>query len=93
MPSLSLLMRYNGELLPPDIAHLLESQQGQALTTDESGVARLAHIPPGVYEFWPYTADSEAEAVLASMSTMAAPIVVNVITGENEAVVRFQKRR
>lgn len=93
MPSLSLLMRYNGELLPPDVAHLFESQQGQALTTDESGEARLAHIPPGVYEFWPYRADSEAEAILASASTMAAPIIVNVVTGENEAVVRFKKRR
>jgi hypothetical protein len=60
----SLLMRVNGEIVPPDVAHALERQQGLALQTNEQGVAALAHIPPGTYEFWPYRGEREAEALL-----------------------------
>ncbi|HKO02376.1 MAG TPA: carboxypeptidase-like regulatory domain-containing protein [Thermoanaerobaculia bacterium] len=92
LPDVSLLMRYNGQLLPPEVAAELQRQQGVAFGTNENGIARLANIPAGVYEFWPYRSEAEASALLASASALSAPIVVNVVTGENKATVRFQRK-
>lgn len=88
-----LLMRFNGELIPPDVARELRFHQGIALITDDHGVARLPRILPGVYEFWPYRSEAEVDALLASSSVLAAPININVVTGDNKARVRFRKRR
>jgi hypothetical protein len=92
VPNVDLLMRYNGEILPPDVLRELERQQGMSLETDQSGSARLQHLPSGTYEFWPYRSDAEAEALLASASALAAPIVVNAVSGENKVTVRFRKK-
>ncbi|MEA2571697.1 MAG: hypothetical protein QOI24_3698 [Acidobacteriota bacterium] len=92
IPDVSLLMRYNGELLPPEVAAELQRQQGIAFATDEHGIAKLANIPAGVYEFWPFRSEAEASALVASASAISAPIVVNVVTGENKATVRFRKK-
>jgi hypothetical protein len=92
LPGLTLLMRYNGDLVPPEVARHLRSRQGISLQTDDQGQARLDHIPPGVYEFWPYHTDAEAEAFVASASVGSAPILVNVRTGENKTTVRFRRR-
>jgi hypothetical protein len=92
IPDVSLLMRYNGELLPPEVAAELQRQQGFAFATDEHGIAKLANIPAGVYEFWPFRSEAEASALVASASAISAPIVVNVVTGENKATVRFRKK-
>ncbi|MBV9496703.1 MAG: carboxypeptidase regulatory-like domain-containing protein [Acidobacteria bacterium] len=87
----NLLMRYNGELVPPEVARELQRQQGASLTTNDDGRAKLGHIPPGTYEFWPYRSPAEADALMAS-ADFEAPINVQVVTGENKATVRFQKR-
>jgi hypothetical protein len=92
VPNVELLMRYNGEVLPPDVSHELERQQGLYFTTDQSGAAHLRHLPAGTYEFWPYRSEHEAELLLASASGFAAPIVVNAVTGENKVTVRFRKK-
>ncbi|MCU1244382.1 MAG: Carboxypeptidase regulatory-like protein [Acidobacteria bacterium] len=92
MPGVKLLMRMNGELLPPEVARELERQQGAALITDENGVARLAAIPAGIYEFWPYRSEREVEALMQTATFGAAPITVNVLTGDNSATIRFKKR-
>jgi Carboxypeptidase regulatory-like domain len=91
LPNVSLLMRYNGELVPPDVARLLRNG-GNSLTTNENGRAELAHIPPGQYEFWPYTTDDEAEALMASATEGRAPVHVSVAEGPHRATVRFDKR-
>jgi hypothetical protein len=93
MPGVALLMRYNGELVPPEIAaELRRAAAGWQLATGSDGRARLEPIPPGVYEFWPYASPAEAQLLIESAVGMAAPINVNVVTGENRATVRFRKR-
>lgn len=88
----SLLMRANGELIPPVVAEELEAQQGLTLRTDERGEAVLRNLPPGSYEFWPYAERSEAEAIVETAGRLAAPVVVNVKTGENSIAVNFRAR-
>lgn len=93
LPEVALLMRYNGEVVPPSVAAELRKRQGSTLETDADGSTRLANIPTGTYEFWPYRTAEEAEALLVSSIAVEAPITVHVVTGENKATVRFQSRQ
>jgi Carboxypeptidase regulatory-like domain len=93
MPPFSLLMRYNGELVPPDVADELTTLQGLQLMTDPNSEAHLENIPTGTYEFWPYRTENEAESIMASADALIAPILVNVREGENQIAVKFAARR
>jgi hypothetical protein len=88
----SLLLRLNGEIIPPEVAKELERQNGVRLQTAEDGQALLEHIPVGTYELWPYRGDAELAAWMETVSVMAAPISVKVVAGENTAQVRFRAR-
>jgi hypothetical protein len=92
LPEVALLMRVNGDVVPPEVARELSRHQGINLMTNENGIATLLHIPAGVYEFWPYRTDEEAADLIATAAALAAPINVNVLAGENTATVRFRKR-
>lgn len=92
MPPFSLLLRYNGELMPPEVAEELAAVQKLALITSGESEASLRNIPAGSYEFWPYRTDAEAESIVASGTTFAAPIQVNVRAGENKIAVKFKAR-
>jgi hypothetical protein len=93
MPPFSLLMRYNGELVPPDIADELTTLQGLQLMTDPRSEAHLQNIPAGTYEFWPYRTEREAQSIMDSADALIAPILVNVRQGENQIAVKFAARR
>lgn len=92
MPPFSLLMRYNGTIVPPEVAEELAAVQGLMLAKGEGSDVRLQNIPSGSYEFWPYRTSEEAEAILASADGFAAPIQINVRTGENSVAVKFAAR-
>lgn len=92
LPDVLLLARYNGQLLPPEVSSELQRQQGVEFGTNANGIAKLARIPAGTWEFWPYRSEAEASALVASASALSAPIVVNVVNGENKATVRFRKK-
>jgi hypothetical protein len=92
MPPFSLLMRYDGELMPTEVAEELAAVQGLQLATGADGEAFLRNIPSGNYEFWPYRSEAEAESIVAIGSTFAAPIQVNVGMGENKIAVKFASR-
>ncbi|HEV7767044.1 MAG TPA: carboxypeptidase regulatory-like domain-containing protein [Thermoanaerobaculia bacterium] len=87
-----LLMRVDGMVVPPPIARILGAR-GFSLVTDDEGTISLAHIPPGTYEFWPYRNEAEGRMIYEVAGEFAAPISVNVTTGENEATVKFKARR
>ena len=93
MPPFSLLMRYDGELVPPEVAEYLTEMQGLQLATGPDGEAHLRNIPSGSYEFWPYRSEAEAESIVAAGSMYLAPIQVNVGAGENKIAVKFNSRR
>ena len=86
-----LLMRIDGEVVPPEIARLLGSRGFSLVTNDEGSIA-LQRIPAGTYEFWPYRTSAEGQMIYETATEFAAPISVNVLTGENNATVRFQAR-
>jgi hypothetical protein len=90
LPEVGLVMRYNGELIPPAVANEMHRHQGFALGTDTNGTATFRAIPLGTYEFWPYRTEDEVAAIMAS--AFEAPISVDVVTGPNKATVRFRKR-
>jgi hypothetical protein len=87
-----LLMRVDGMVVPPAIAHKLIAR-GFSLITNAEGSISLSHIPPGTYEFWPYRSEVEGQMIYDVSSGFAAPISLNVVTGENNATVRFKARR
>jgi hypothetical protein len=87
-----LLMRIDGTVVPPAIARQLATR-GLSLMTNAQGTVALAHIPPGTYEFWPYRNDAEGQRLYEIAGDFAAPISVNVLSGENNAKVKFAARR
>ena len=92
LPNVDLLMRANGDIIPPAVAEELEALQDLRLRTDEHGQALLHNLPAGSYEFWPYSGAREAEALVETAGNLLAPIVVNVKTGENAVAVNFRTR-
>jgi hypothetical protein len=87
-----LLMRIDGTVVPPAITHQLFTR-GLRLRTNAEGNVSLAHIPPGTYDFWPYRSEAEGQMLYEAAWVMAAPISLNVVTGENTATVRLRARR
>ncbi len=92
MPPFSLLMRYDGELVPLEVAEELSALQGLQLMTGSESEANLQNIPSGSYEFWPYRTEPEAQSIAAAADALLAPIQVNVRVGENKIVVKFAGR-
>lgn len=92
MPEVKLLVRFNGEVIPPEVATERQRAQGGDVQTNHDGIARMTAIPAGVYEVWPYRSSGEVEALLASSSALAAPVNINVRSGHNTATLRFRKR-
>ncbi|MCU1350035.1 MAG: Collagen adhesin [Acidobacteria bacterium] len=92
MPPFSLLMRYDGELVPPEVTEALSAAQGLQLLVGPAGEAQLRNIPSGSYEFWPYRTEEEAQAITASADALPAPIQVNVRVGENKIAVKFASK-
>jgi hypothetical protein len=92
VPHVSLLLRYNGMVVPPPFQKLLRRELFD-VATNEEGRATLWRIPPGFWEAWPYNSEEEAEALMASATPVIAPINVNVVSGENHVVVHLKKHR
>lgn len=89
--ALSLLMRIDGMVVPPAIARVIATR-GFSLVTDEEGIISLQRIPRGMYEFWPYRTSAEGQMLYETATEFEAPISVKVLTGENNATIRFQAR-
>lgn len=87
-----LLMRIDGVVVPPAVAHQLFIR-GLRLMTNPEGSISLAHIPPGTYDFWPYRWQTEGQMLYESAWAMAAPISLHVVSGENTATVRLRAMR
>ena len=92
MPRFSLLMRYNGAVVPLEVAEELSVVQRLQFVTDETSETNLRKIPPGKYEFWPYRSQEEVESILALSLDIAPPIQVDVHPGENSIAVTFAAR-
>jgi len=85
-----MVVRYNGEIVPPEVVRLIETAQGLSFRTDGAGMATLPNLPLGAYEMWPYRTDDEAERIIAAGTF--APIQLTLKTGENQVTVKFRAR-
>ena len=90
--NLWLMMRIDGVVVPPAVARQLTTR-GLSLKTGDDGRISLGRIPPGTYEFWPYRNEAEGQMIYEVAESFAAPISVNVLTGENNATVKFKAKR
>lgn len=86
----ALLLRVNGELIPPEVAEEWQSYRRLSLATDAEGHLALPGVPAGVYELWPYRSEAEAERLRES--AVAAAAVVTVVPGENDVTLRFARK-
>jgi hypothetical protein len=85
---LSVVIRYNGRVLPFEVMQAFAREQGQRTRSGADGRIVLDHMPPGVYELWPV--GSAAELVSLSMGVgPEAPVRMTVTPGENVAVMSF----
>ncbi|HYK01576.1 MAG TPA: carboxypeptidase-like regulatory domain-containing protein [Thermoanaerobaculia bacterium] len=91
LSDVSLLMRVNGEMIPPAVGRQF-ALRGFDLTTAADGTVWLRRIPSGTYEFWPYRGDAEGLMLYELAGDMAAPITLTVKTGDNEAKIKLRKR-
>jgi hypothetical protein len=92
LPSVSLLMRFDGELIPHAV---IEEAERRKLFVDRTGTdGRLdwSATPRGSYEFWPYRTREEADEIARSVSMTDAPISIHAGAGENEVTVTFRER-
>jgi len=92
IPHISLLLRYNGVVIPPSFQKLMRRELFDPATNEE-GRATLSRIPTGFWEAWPYNSEQEAEALMTTVSPVIAPINLNVVSGENRVAVRLNKHR
>jgi hypothetical protein len=92
LPRVALLLRIDGELLPPEVAKFLERARGLRLATGDDGIAALDRMPAGTYELWPYADEAEGEELLATATTAAAPVVVELAAGDRDVTLRFAAR-
>jgi hypothetical protein len=87
-----LLMRIDGTVVPPAVSQQLFTR-GLRLKTNAEGSISLARIPPGIYDFWPYRSEAEGQMLYDAAWVIAAPISLDVVSGENSAIVRLRAVR
>lgn len=93
IPGMFVMMRHNGETIPPEVTDEMDRRQGIQLRSSDTGQIRLAHVPVGSYEFWPYHSDDEVADIVDTAGAADAPIKVQVLDGENTVTVRFREDR
>ncbi|HEX8151723.1 MAG TPA: carboxypeptidase-like regulatory domain-containing protein [Thermoanaerobaculia bacterium] len=84
---ISLLMRYDGEIVPPEVLRFAKRN----LVSDARGQIALRDVPPGTYEFWPYRSEQEANALIAAATAEKAPVVIEATAGSSRTTLRFSR--
>jgi hypothetical protein len=85
--NLSVVVRFNGQFLPPELVAEFERVQGARARSGADGMIVFDHMPSGVYEFWPGTTREVAQ--LAAGAGPRAPVRLVAAPGENVAVMTF----
>jgi hypothetical protein len=74
VPNTRLLIRYNGEFLPPALALFIGRLRAVQFTADRAGQLFFADLPPGMYELWPYLRSNEAAEIMQGRKAPAAAL-------------------
>jgi hypothetical protein len=88
IPNVSVMVRYNGRVLPPELLEAMVTLHGSRANSDSQGRIVFRTVPAGVYEFWPVGSDAELRAVAAGAGPVA-PAKLAAAPGENMAVLTF----
>lgn len=83
------LVRYEGEIIPFDVLMQFAQRFGIVFETGADGTARIANLPPGLYELWPYAAMRDVAAIMAG-SDVPAPLRIALVEGTNAATLTFR---
>lgn len=67
IPRLRFVMRYDGEIIPPDVVDVLEMRRGMMFTTGADGVARIERLPVGFVELWPTRARNSSASTAVQL--------------------------
>lgn len=86
------LLRFNGELIPPEVASWAERRTGLPTRTNAGGEASFARMPPGIAELWPMRADSEM-GDMPPAAGPAAPAQIALEPGENLATMILRRKQ
>lgn len=92
LPYLHFVMRFDGEMIPFEVAQTLELQRGVAPVTGADGVARIDHLPPGFMELWPVRG-SEQEMKDITVTGASAPVQISLKDGLNVATMTFSAKK
>lgn len=90
IPNVSVVMRFNRQLLPGDVVQTLGRIQGAWTWSHSDGRLLFDHMPAGVYEFWPAGPPAEMQLIAAGAGPQA-PASMTVAPGENVAVLTFAR--
>lgn len=88
IPNVSVVIRYNGRVLPFEVEHALATVQGSRTRSGTDGRIVFDHMPAGVYEFWPVGSFAELRALAGGVGP-EAPVRLVAGPGENVAVITF----
>ena len=91
IPGVSVLIRIDGILLPPQVKEALSQYLGIARTTDAEGRLLFPRMPPGRFEIWPLASRADYDAV-RSAAPPPAPVNVILTPGQQTARLTFEKK-
>lgn len=78
-----LLIRYNGEFVPPAILRFVTGDTG----TGPTGEALLPRLPAGAYEVWAIAGEEDEVKLISSAGALRPPVRVGLSSGEQAATV------
>ncbi|HYI10935.1 MAG TPA: carboxypeptidase-like regulatory domain-containing protein [Thermoanaerobaculia bacterium] len=88
IPDVSVVVRYNGKVLPFEVLRVLERTHGSRATSARDGTITFNLMPPGIYELWPAGSEQELRA-LAAGTGPAAPVRLAAGAGDSLATLTF----
>lgn len=88
VPTVHLMLRVNGQLLPPPVQDQIRLLQGTQFQTGADGVVVLRNMPSGLYELWPHFSEKEAWDIMNGLGP-EPPVRMTVRAGQNTATLTF----
>jgi hypothetical protein len=88
IPDVSVVVRYNGTVLPFEVIRMLERMHGSRATSSRDGTITFNLMPSGLYELWPAGSEQELRALITGAGP-AAPVRLAAGSGDSFAISTF----
>lgn len=90
LPRIGLMMRWNGMFLPQEVVGKINEVQGTQSLTDLNGRIVYSHLPPGLYDLWPFASQEEFRRVYYGTPPPPAASV-QIAHGPHTVVLNFSE--